>query len=464
MTRRTTIATTYGTEIARLAERIDATPDLCVAIVESDPPSTLPPVTLATRPIVIGHSRDCDLPLDDPRVSDRHAEVIRDGGAIRVRDLGSTNGILIHGALVREAILGVGQVFVVGKTALRVQPKRRPAEVPPSQSTRFGELVGKSLPMRELFAVLELAAMSDATLLVTGETGTGKELVARAVHDQSPRRRHPFIAIDCGALPEQLIESALFGHVRGAFTGAHDARAGALSSADGGTLFLDEIGNLPLSAQARLLRALETRQVQPVGADQHKKVDVRLIAAAPTDLEKLVREGRFRADLYYRIAVVEVRLPTLRERIEDLPMLVTEILRRRGFPLTPSDPATTPDPTATIDPAALATLRSHSWPGNVRELRNVLERALALSPNAQSISDLRLRLPTDVSEIEGFDIAFDAPWPTTRDRLVGLAERRYFAELVRRHPDNVSAQARAAGIDRKTLRLILERHGLGGAD
>src|SRR6185295_8487054 len=229
-----------------------------------------------------------------------------------VRDLGSTNGTWFEGSQLAEdaeLVVPAGSTLLVGRSALRIEPEAQPLDVPPSQARRFGELVGESLAMREVFAVLERVAPSTATVLVEGETGTGKELVARAIHDASPRRQRPFVAVDCGALPENLLESELFGHVRGAFTGAATARAGMIVRADGGTLFLDEIGRIPPTVQARLLRVLEERVVRPLGGDTERAIDVRVIAASRDDLDAEVAAGRFRADLMYRLAVVRIALP-----------------------------------------------------------------------------------------------------------------------------------------------------------
>ncbi|MFO0750401.1 MAG: sigma 54-interacting transcriptional regulator [Myxococcota bacterium] len=442
--KRQTIATTYGFELARMVERVDQAADCHLVVVEG--PSMGAHARLGTTPVVVGADPGCDLVLADERASARHAEVVRQGLGFRVKDLGSTNGILFQGALVRELELGVGGTFTLGRTPLRVQPSARPTDLPPSPATRFGELVGQSLAMRELFAVLELAALSDVTLLVEGETGTGKELVARAVHDQGARRRGPFVALDCGALPDGLIESALFGHVKGAFTGAERARDGAFVQAHGGTLFLDEIGNLPLAAQARLLRALEARVVRAVGGDGERAVDVRVVAATASDLEAAVKAGRFRADLFYRLAVVQVRIPPLRERMEDVPLIAAELLRRRGFAA------------GELAGPGLDLLRSHAWPGNVRELRNVLERALALSPGAERFADLRIAAPGQSAG--GLDVRTELPWAAAKDRVVLAFERAYLADLARRFPDNLSAMARAADLDRKTLRALLDKHGL----
>jgi DNA-binding NtrC family response regulator len=329
-----------------------------------------------------------------------------------------------------------------------VQPQVRPVDLAPSVSRRFGELVAESLAMREVFAVLELAARTDVTVLITGETGTGKELVARALHDASPRRRAPFVVVDCGALPESLLESELFGHVRGAFTGAHADRQGAFQRAHGGTLFLDELGAVAPAVQARLLRVLEARTVRAVGADVERPVDVRVVAATPTDLAGRMASGDFRADLFYRLSVVSVELPPLRQRREDLAPIVSELLRRRGFN------------TDGIAGPNLDRLRVHAWPGNVRELRNVIERALALSPGAADFQALRLDV-TPASPTPGvLEAQTDRPYKEAKEALLQGFELRYLREVHARFDGNVSAGARFAGVGRKHWRELLQRHGL----
>ncbi|HEX5061864.1 MAG TPA: sigma 54-interacting transcriptional regulator [Kofleriaceae bacterium] len=403
---------------------------------------------LGEAEVTVGTDKGADLVLSDDRVSARHTTVRVDGSRFVVRDLGSTNGTWFEGSRVSEVTVPAGSTLLVGRSALRVEPEAQPLDVPPSQARRFGELVGESLAMREVFAVLERVAAADATVLVEGETGTGKELVARAVHDASPRRRGPFIAVDCGALPEGLLESELFGHVRGAFTGAAQPRAGMLVRADGGTLFLDELGRITPTVQARLLRVLEERVVRPLGGDSERAIDVRIIAASRDDLDAEVAAGRFRADLMYRLAVVRVALPALRTRREDIPLLVRELLRRRGFAdEAPSGPG-------------LDRLLAHSWPGNVRELRNVIDRALALAPGAQRFADLPIRVDGGPVAGEGLAVRSDLPYAEAKAVVLHELERRYLADVLAREGGNLSAASRTSGIDRKHLRTLARKHGL----
>jgi DNA-binding NtrC family response regulator len=409
---------------------------------------------LGPAPVTIGTDAACDLVLSDDRVSARHLTVAAVESRFAVADLGSTNGTYYEGSKIAAVTVPAGTTLLAGRTALRIEPEAQPLDLPPSQARRFGELVGESLAMREVFAVLERVAGSDATLLVEGETGTGKELVARAIHEASPRRRGPFVAVDCGALPEGLLESELFGHVRGAFTGAANARVGMLVRADGGTLFLDELGRITPTLQARLLRVLEERVVRPLGGDTERAVDVRVIAASRDDLDAEVAAGRFRPDLLYRLAVVRVALPPLRARREDIPLLVRTLLDRRGLAdTTPSG-------------AGLDRLIAHGWPGNVRELRNVIDRALALAPGAQRFADLLIRIDAAPLAGEGLAVRSDLPYAEAKAAVLHDLERRYVADVLARTGNNLSAASRESGIDRKQLRAMARRHGLidGGTE
>jgi DNA-binding NtrC family response regulator len=410
---------------------------------------------LGEREVEVGTAAGAALVLSDDRVSARHLAVRADGARFVVRDLGSTNGTWYEGSRVSEVTVPAGTTLLVGRTALRIEAEAQPLDLPPSQARRFGELVGESLAIREVFAVLERVAGSDATVLVEGETGTGKEWVARALHDASPRRKKPFVTVDCGALPEAMLDSELFGHVPGAYTGATQRRDGMLVRADGGTLFLDELGRISPTVQARLLRVLEERVVRPLGGDRERAIDVRVIAASRDDIDAEVAAGRFRPDLLYRLAVVRVGLPPLRTRREDLPLLVRELLRRRG--LADEAPAG----------AQLERLIAHAWPGNVRELRNVLDRAIALAPGAARFSDLAIRIDpaAETSAGDGIAVRSDLPYAEAKALVLHELERRYLADVLARTDDNLSAASRASGIDRKHLRALARKHGLiAGAD
>jgi DNA-binding NtrC family response regulator len=403
---------------------------------------------LGPAPVVVGTGRDCALVLRDTGVSRRHLQVTAVDGQFLVEDLESTNGTRFEGAQVTTVRVAPGATLLVGRTSLRVQPEPHGLQVEPSRSLRLGELVGVSLVMREVFAVLELAAASDVTVLLEGETGTGKELAARAVHEASGRRRGPFVAVDCGALPAGVVESELLGHVKGAFTGAVGARKGAFARADGGTLFLDELDALPLDLQPRLLRALETRKVRPVGGDSEQEVDVRVVAAAQRDLAGAVARGALRPDLYYRLSVVRVALPPLRARREDIEPIVKALLEQRGLS------------SEGLGGPALARLVAHDWPGNVRELRNAVDRAIALAPGARGFEDLRWHVPGDRSEGADLEVRADLPFAAAKQVVVEAFERRYLRDLWSRAGGNLSAAARAADVDRKHLRHLLRKHGV----
>ncbi len=309
--------------------------------------------------------------------------------------------------------------------------------------------------MRTIFGVLERIAPTEATVLFEGETGTGKDVLARATWKGSARAQGPFVVVDCGAVSYSLIESELFGHERGAFTGAVASRQGAFELAEGGTVFLDEIGELPLDVQPKLLRVLETREYRRVGGNRILKADVRVIAATKRNLQREVEAGKFREDLYFRLAVVPVTVPPLRARREDVPLLVESILKAGGGGLVVSE-------------ETMQSLASHDWPGNVRELRNVLDRAVYLS-RATGQAELNLvSLPTSSAGTTGggdvfhFDPA--KSYRETRAKFDGEFERRYVKWLLARHGANVSAAAREAKMDRKHLHDMAKKHGLRGPE
>jgi len=405
-------------------------------------------VALGARTVVVGAHASCDLVLTDAQVSRRHAELsILDGG-VRVKDLGSTNGTWWQGSRVSEVVVPPGATVQFGATPVRVVGAETPT-LAPSERTRFGAMVGTSVAMRELFAVLELSAPTDATVLIEGESGTGKELAARAIHDASARAAGPFVVVDCSAIAENLLDSHLFGHVRGAFTGADRERKGAFVEATGGTLFLDELGELPLPAQARLLRALEAQTVQPVGADRPVKVDTRVVAATHRNLSGMVERKEFRFDLFYRLAVVHVALPPIRDRLDDLPALIASFYAARGI-----DPGP-------IDGDNLDRLRRHAWPGNVREVRNVLERAWAMSGPAAEFRALKLWVEAgSATATFGEVVDTSLPFKDAKERWNDHFERRYVAGVWAAHASNISRAAEQAGLSRRHFRELLYKHAL----
>jgi DNA-binding NtrC family response regulator len=405
-------------------------------------------VALGARPLTVGAHSSCDLVLDDPQVSRRHAELAILPDGIRLKDLGSTNGTWYQGTRVTELVVPAGSTIKFGGTPVRIAAADTPS-LPPSRADHFGEMAGKSLAMRELFAVLEMASPTDATVLIEGESGTGKEMAAQAIHGASPRSAGPFVVVDCSAIAENLIDSHLFGHVKGAFTGAERERKGAFAEATGGTLFLDELGELPLAAQAKLLRVLEAQTVQPVGADRPVKVDTRVVAATHRDLSRMVAAKEFRFDLFYRLAVVHVALPPLRDRLEDLEHLISTFYQRRG-----SDPGP-------IDGDNLARLLSHAWPGNVRELRNVLERAWALSGPRGQFRDLRLWLDTSAPQhARGEVVDISLAFKEAKERWNDDFERRYVSLVFAANDQNVTRAAEHAGLSRRHFRELLYKHAI----
>ena len=401
----------------------------------------------------IGKAPDNDLVLGDDTVSRHHCELTRDSGGIHVRDLQSTNGTKVGGARVSEAVVQPGAVLKVGEVELSLRPAVRNVEVLPSDKHWFGAAIGQSLAMRSIFGMLERIAKTDATVLLEGETGTGKDVLARAIWTESARAQGPFVVVDCGAVSYSLIESELFGHERGAFTGAVAARQGAFELADGGTVFLDEIGELPIDVQPKLLRVLETREFRRVGGNKTIKSDVRVVAATKRNLLREVHAGKFREDLYFRLAVVPITVPSLRARREDIPKLVEHILKASGGGLSVSE-------------ETMQGLSAHDWPGNVRELRNVLDRAIYMA-KATGQGELNLvSIPMTSTTGPGDAMAFDPAksYRETRAKYDTDFERKYVKWLLGRHAGNVSAAAREAKMDRKHLHDMAKKHGLRGQE
>lgn len=395
------------------------------------------------KTLVIGTHPSADLVLTDRTVSRFHCSIEVVDGVAHLRDLGSRNGTLVDAVPVLHAPLRDKAQLIVGNTELQFDLGRDSITVDASQRESFGSMVGRSPAIRAVFALLERAATSDITVLLEGETGTGKEIAAESLHRESSRVDAPFVVIDCGAIASELIESELFGHERGAFTGADHARVGAFASAAGGTIFLDEIGELESDLQPKLLRALESRTIRRVGSTTSVPVDVRVIAATRRDLRAEVNAGRFRSDLYYRLAVLPIRLPSLRERLGDLPLLVGRLLDEMGT-----------DPSATVQlrsGAFLTRLARHSWPGNIRELRNHLERCLVLSHD---------EAPPLETTIDPLVIDPSRSLKLGRELWTRAFERRYLEALLLAHDGNVRAAAVAAGVDRVYLYRLLWRHGL----
>ncbi len=401
---------------------------------------------------LIGSGRECDLTLRDDTVSHNHMRVRIDLNEIRIVDCGSRNGTIVDGLRVADAFARPDSSIVLGATTLRLQLLADTVDVPLSSKTTFGGLIGTSIAMRQLFAVLDRVAPTETTVLIEGETGTGKELIAEAIHDYSPRADGPFIVFDCSAITPQLIESELFGHTKGAFTGAVADRIGAFEAADGGTLFLDEIGELPLELQPKLLRALERLEVSPVGTHERRQVNVRIVAATNRTLAHMVDSRRFREDLYYRLAVVRVVAPALRERPDDIPLLIEHFIAqfagRHG--------AATELPERTI-----RGFQTMAWPGNVRELRNAVARAMSLGPprDLRASGEIALTAPSSAPEID-----LSVPLKLAKERVANAFEKAYVTEALKASGGVVTRAAEIAGVNRKYIHRAIRHHGLRGGD
>ncbi|HEX5746669.1 MAG TPA: sigma 54-interacting transcriptional regulator [Archangium sp.] len=412
----------------------------------------------------VGTASSCQLVLSDRTISRRHLALEVSEERVRALDLGSRNGSYCEGMRFSELEVRPGALLTLGTTELKlVLADTREASLPLSTRERFGGLVGRSQSMRGLFAVLERLAASHGDVLIQGETGTGKELCAEAIHAESPRGKGPFVIVDLAGIAPSLIESELFGHVKGAFTGAHGDRAGVFEQARGGTVFLDEVGELPLELQPRLLRVLERRQVKRVGGNDYRGVDVRVVAATHVDLEAAVEAGRFRRDLFHRLAVLRVALPPLREQSEDVPLLIDTVLARMGHP-----------PSALSDQTR-ALLGQYPWPGNVRELRNMVEQVVSLGEDALRQLDASPERGSGRPHTPPREVAREVagprpprseppgpalPFKEAKEQLIEGFERDYLKSLLARCEGNQSRAAREAGIDRVYLRRLLLKHGL----
>ncbi|WP_043427799.1 sigma 54-interacting transcriptional regulator [Cystobacter fuscus] len=410
-------------------------------------------VSSSAEKLTLGTAPGNDLVLTDTTVSRFHAELVRERGGYRVKDLGSTNGTRVDHVRVQDAYVADGSTLTFGGTTVRFSLVATRDVLPLHPEPRFGGLVGESAVMRALFAQLVRLAVTDATVLVEGESGTGKERVAEALHQASPRASGPFVVVDCGSIPAELVESELFGHEKGAFTGATHERRGAFEAANGGTLFLDELGELPLAVQPKLLRALERRQIKRVGADGYRSVDVRFVAATHRDLREAVNRGQFREDLYFRLAVGMVRVPPLRAHLEDLPDLLehlwTETFRSLGLP---------PRPFTAPSPETLHQLSTLPWRGNVRELRNFVERSVALS-GALDASFLQAA-SAPVASAGAPTVRVELPYKEAKEAWLAHFEEVYLRQRLAASGGNVSQMAREAEVDRAHVIKLLRKHAV----
>jgi transcriptional regulator with PAS, ATPase and Fis domain len=434
-------------DTARVSPELHAVRTLGIELLVVEGPSRGARVAVSSPAARVGTAEGSELRILDPSVSRVHCELSVSPSSVTLRDLDSTNGTWIDDVRVHEVEVPVGTVVRVGRSAFRVAAGDGSGVVALSDASEFGELVGGSLEMRGVYAVLERTAPTDTTLLLQGETGTGKDVAARSVHRASRRATGPFVPIDCGAIPENLIESELFGHVRGAFTGAVSTRIGAFEEANGGTLFLDEIGEMPLAMQPKLLRTIESRTVRRVGETAATPVDVRIIAATNRSLTRGVNEGTFREDLYYRLAVVELSLPPLRARRDDIPLLANRILESLA-----------PGKAPPLAEDFLEMLKRRAWPGNVRELRNYLERSVTLGqlPSGGASGVTQSVLPPGLEHI----VPLHLPLKEAREAWMQAFESIYVRAVLGRTKGNLSRAAELAGVSRRFLQRLIARLGL----
>ena len=408
-------------------------------------------VSLDGERFQIGSHSGNDLVLTDPRVSRFHCRVSRAERAWRIQDAGSLNGTFLGEVSVRDADLPARAEIRLGDSVIELSEAPAATDVDVLDQATFGEMFGQSRAMQRLFALIEKVAASDSSALVMGESGTGKELIASEIVRRGDRSKKPFIIVDCSAIAPSLVDSELFGHVRGAFTGAARDRVGAFEAANGGTVFLDEIGELPLELQPKLLRALENREIRRLGENEARKIDVRVIAATNRELAREVNQGRFREDLYYRLSVVTIHVPPLRERREDIALLVRAFLAAIGGRQEPN----------LFDEEALTRLTRYDWPGNVRELRNYVERCIVLR-SALPTDDTATIPPRGAAEAlaDGGAVDLDIPFREAKERTIVAFERKYVEALMAWSGGNISRAARRANMDRMNLYRILQRSGL----
>ena len=413
----------------------------------------------ATEPLraLVGQGPACELRLADGLVSRRHAALEVSGNELRIRDERSRNGTFVNGVRILEAFLSGGEAVTVGATTLRVSPESDcTAKHPLSASTSFGSTIGASLVMRRLYPLCERLARSDLTIVIEGETGAGKEVLAESIHEASHRAAGPFVVFDCTAIAPTLLESELFGHERGAFTGATAGRRGMVEQARGGTLLIDEIGDLPLALQAKLLRLVERKEVRRIGGEGYSAVDVRIIAATRRDLDREVQEGRFRDDLYHRLAMGRIELPPLRDRVGDVLLLVDGFCRDLG-----ADPGAVP-------PEILGAWSASPWPGNVRELRNAVARWIAvgdLLPGAPEVPvvtkgptrDGEGPMVEQAAELIRDLLTSRIPLTGARQILLEHFDRLFLEQRLRESGNHVGKAAAASGIGRRYFQILRAR-------
>jgi DNA-binding NtrC family response regulator len=403
--------------------------------------------------VLLGTSPACELRLSDPTVSRRHAAFEPAGRRYKLTDFDSTNGTFVDGVAIREAYVRGGEVVRCGSTAMRLEQGEAAPSPPLPSAMRFGRTLGASVAMRRLYPLCERLAKARVPVIIEGETGTGKEVLAESLHEMSGSTG-PFVVFDCTTVSPSLVEAELFGHERGAFTGAVNSRAGVFEEADGGTLFIDEIGDLELPLQSKLLRAIDRGEVKRVGGSKSIKVQARILSATRRDLDKEVAAGRFRDDLFHRLAVARIELPPLRERAGDIALLARRFAQEMGEP-------------EALSAEVLARFEASAWPGNIRELRNAVARHIALGDDEiarRGTGETRVLASTGARAAAATSAGADwlvpllsVPFPIARRKTLEEFERRYVKASIAAHGGNVTAAARTSGLALRYFRLVKAR-------
>ncbi len=458
---------TPGATLPKKVERSIVAPRIEVVIQQDGKRASSRTMVLDGDLVRIGSHPTNEVVLDDPMVSRFHCRLTHDRGTWRLNDTGSLNGTRVGGMVVRDADLAMPEsVLEIGDSILRVHELIATKKIPILDVPNFGSLYGTSNVMRRLFAILERVAQSESNVLIEGESGTGKELIATEIVKRGPRAEKPFVVLDCSAMAPNLLEGTLFGHARGAFTGADRDRAGIFEAASGGTVFLDEIGELPLEMQPKLLRVLEAGEITRLGETSRRAVNVRVLAATNRRLENEMNAGRFREDLYFRLSVIVLRAPPLRERSGDFAVLVPALLESLGMSRY-----------AQLFPVSvIEDMERYDWPGNVRELRNYLERAVVMqtpqpltplvatrsaSPEGPESVDSTHADPSTGDASSGRPpVDIEVTFSTAKERVVAAFERAYAAAVLRWADGNVSRAARKGGVDRMTMHRLITRYDL----
>src|SRR4051812_28840420 len=424
----------------------------CRLVVSAGPDSGKELISDKERIRIGAHSSN-DLVLAEDRTASRHHFEVQytERGYLLV-DLNSTNGTFLDGRRIERAYLSPGSQMRAGSSTLTFSPIDEEVTVEPDRDGQLGDMIGQSVKMRQIFGLIKKIAPMDVSVVIQGETGTGKELVARAIHENSSRKKGPMVVLDCGAIPPNLIESELFGHEKGAFTGAVASRPGAFERANGGTIFLDELGELRLDLQPKLLRVLENREVRRVGGNEVLEVDVRLIAATNRDLVKEIQAGNFREDLYFRLSVIGIQLPPLRQRRDDIPHILRkeladpEIVSKHGR--------------KRFTAGALSVLMAYPWPGNIRELMNVLSHVLTFTDGEEiDVSHLPARVQGQQKE-QPLPFNEHLSFKDAKEQLLENFEREYITQVLRRCDGNISRAARESGLHRKSIERLVKKYAL----